>query len=388
MKGNVYYEARIANRASKLLILKVAVITFIPYYWQFSIVTTSPGPQSITNSIGGIWSSLFSLFYNLDLIPTPYWYYNGFLFSLLCILPLIAFAFFFGDRPVNKRTILAAVFFVLLSFMVESFLKPPFYHPTWSVLSPYEVVPKVVSLAIFVFIFWPLLKNSWLQSLDSADTSEQKEGSSRQRDTLRELIPARTPLIVWLSMILLPELLTIANLYFSQLSTTYFFEFTSELWSGSYYSQLIWSVPGLFILNSSEILRIVATSSASSWTLSVWFSLLLGVTTLRFIRGKSTFKQVRILAAFLILLDILSDFVPLMISHVSITGYYLIPLPLFPIAMLIVAKLTHADVDKISTGDEMIHVPLRFRVLSKIKHKENSSETIEPEQSEDFDNDC
>ena len=69
--------------------------------------------------------------------------------SLLAILPLLLYSIVYGEKPTNSRNITIAGVSVFLALLVT---QQAIYA---------RVVPSVVSLAIFIFVFWPIIRNSW-----------------------------------------------------------------------------------------------------------------------------------------------------------------------------------------------------------------------------------
>ena len=87
--------------------------------------------------------------------------------------------------------------------------------------------------------------------------------------------------------------------------------------------------------------------------LLIWiFNLVLGIATLRYIQGKATKKPVYILTALWILVTAI-----LLIIIISMGFGYIIPLPLYPILMLLFTKYMHAPNQTAIVTDETIHVP-------------------------------
>jgi hypothetical protein len=141
--------------------IKAAIVILLPYYWIVHTVYEHPLLNETQNIISGAWGMLLSGGY----IYTPYepvrfWYYNQILLSLLFVLPLFAFAFIFGERPPDRTGILTAGFVVFATSISTYLLTPDYILGSMTAL-PERALPCVISVSVFVVVFWPLLKNSW-----------------------------------------------------------------------------------------------------------------------------------------------------------------------------------------------------------------------------------
>ncbi|RDE11383.1 MAG: hypothetical protein C4K48_11875 [Candidatus Thorarchaeota archaeon] len=364
-------------KSGALVILKTLVVLFIPYSWYIRTDQTSPTQVYTTNTLAGTWGAWspgvgYVPYFNYE--PSPIWEQSQILFSLLLILPLITFALFFGKRALDRTCIMAAAVSVFLSLIVTYLLTLNFYFDPF-----YLVMPKVVSLATFVFVFWPLLRSSW-PSLHSADELQQKQGgSSGLRGILNEIVPINTSILVWIILVIFPA---VSNVYISFIPGTflqYDFSTSGGLSAVTYYYAWINGVGQVYpsILTDLHF----STASAASptgllfWTLNLW----LGVTTLRYVLGKSTIRTVRILATIIVLINAIPAASVLMMGM----GLYIIPLPFFPIAMLLVAKFTHAPDSAIPITEDMIRVPLRTRISSIFQRKDELHEVAEAADTDD-----
>jgi hypothetical protein len=143
-------------RKSLLLVIKMIVIVIFPYYF----VNSSTRTTSISNMVGtwGQWPrEIFA-----PPFPDVFWESYQIFIALLFIVPLAIFSFVYQQKQVDKKCIGAAFVAISISCIIAYLFTPQYGYidPRWSM---FNVVPNVVSLAIFVFVFWPLLHNVWPQ---------------------------------------------------------------------------------------------------------------------------------------------------------------------------------------------------------------------------------
>jgi hypothetical protein len=360
-----------------ILIVKIGAVLLIPYYL---LITTNNTSTSVI--LTGMWGvsqgELFVTGVN------PIWVQNQFLFALLFILPIVVFSFFYNEKPVDKKCIRAAEVSVLLSFII-TFLTTLLFGSAFILMAPSLVAPSVVSLSIFVFVFWPLLQNSW-PSIQGAEVIQKGQRRiSKIREFVSKVIPINMATLVWLSIVIFPAVLTITSFVNSETVISINYLISGGLSVISYQYQ--WFTGGGFYPAISIDLTLILASAIFYDSLLIWsFNLWLGVTTLQYILGKSTIKRVRVLA----LVSILFFAIPAVImSTMSLFfGSELIslPLPFYPIIMLLVAKFVHAPTPKEPSSGEMIHVPLITRISSifeRGRSKKESPSDVEIVSEED-----
>jgi len=342
------------------------------------VASQFPGSRTISTSIAvtGTWGILSppGSYFSYPMAPTTVWEQNQILFSLLFILPLLVFAFFFGEKSLDRNCIIAASISILLSF-ITVYLLTPDYNLIAGYPSPNLVVPGVISLAIFVFVFWPLLKNSWPSPRIIEEVRQKKGIRSKIRRALMRVVPFNMATLVWVSMSVFPAVLTISNMIFAESQVSYNLWISGGLPTVSY--QYLWFISSgqLYPLMDSTFLFNMA-----AWTsligLLIWsLNLILGILTLRFVMGKSSMRRVRTLATILILFYLIPSVVITGASLLSGLGLYTIPLPFYPLAMLLVAKYASPPDQGQSTGEEMIRIPLTTRIASFFRRHKPSQET-------------
>jgi len=362
-----------------LLILKTAVILLIPYFWLFDSSSTVRTYTII--STWGIWHQGSYSVYTDDL--GPIWLQNQILYSLLFIIPLLLFSLIFSNRAISRDSIIAAVVSVFASFIILDLLTPDYY---FTQPYSYQVVPNVISLAIFVFVFWPIIRNSW--PLPKRDENAEKEQGIRNkiRRFQHENFPFDVATFTWIGLSILPavfaltvdivpEMHTLINFSFSGGLTDLYYSYNSNVFSGSAHP----------LIQTSLILATAHSVSISA--LPIWsFNLLLAIITLRCILGKSTKKRVYSLVAISILIYTIPSVLFVIVSIISGMGYYPISLPIYPLLILVFTKYVHAPSQSEQGPGEMIQVPLRTRISSifeRGRSKKESPSEVEAVSEED-----
>ena len=209
----------------------------------------------------------------------------------------------------------------------------------------------------------------------------QKKSSvlSKLRRVVSKYAPINIATLVWMSIIIFPALLTISNYTQSETQVTYnlwmsgglssfTYQYIMTTLSGSYYPYLVSSL-------TFSIVSGINVSGLLLWSLN----LLLGVTTLRFITGKSTKKRVRRLAIVIILIYTIPSLMITVPTLLSGLGFYTIPLPFYPLMMLLVARFVKAPTEKQPSTEDLIHVPLRTRISSVFMRGKNDVEISDVE---------
>lgn len=351
-----------------LLIAKVVAVLLIPYYL---IVDSTSGFNSSTHIIfAGTWGVSYGSFEIMG--PIPFWAQNQLVFSLLFILPMIAFSHFYGERTLDRKCVTAAAISVALSYSI-TYLSTTALGVNLFLTSPTIILPSIVSLSIFVFVFWPLLKNSWTALHRSYTIQEEQGILSKLHKVLRETVPINTATLMWVSLVIFPANLMYSSGGIPEVNNSMYLFVSGGLPIVSYQYSYIGGVIGNPYIQNYFLFNIA--SAVSPVGLIMWiFSLLLGITTLQFILGKSTIKRVRVLAIVAILAYTIPSLVILVSSLLFGMGALAIPLPLYPITMLLVAKFIHAPVQKEQPSEEMIRVPLGTRISSILSRRRHNRE--------------
>jgi hypothetical protein len=254
-----------------------------------------------------------------------------------------------------------------------------------SLVMPNRALPSVVSLSIFAFVFWPLLKNSW-PSVESGEELRNRQGIIiKLKALLKEVFPRNIPAFVWACMVIFPVSMTLSGLMFSDTHVSYYIQMISGISRTTYSYQWNLNTGDLYPSIFSEFY--FATSAWASlpqilvWLLNLW----LGITTLRFINGYSTKRMVRLLASVIILIYVVADFLVTIVSLIWGGIYSAIPLPFYPIAMLLIAKFVHAPLPVAQSKEEMIHVPLGTNISSIFRREKQSQKTPDTDKKENHD---
>ena len=317
------------------LIVKIAVVLLIPYYW---IVHSGSTSNSLT--LTGTWGISQG---TMEIIgPVPIWAINQLLFALMFILPLIAFSYFYKERALDRRCLTAAGVSVFLSFLI-TFMSSAFTGALFLMIIPSLVVPCVVSLSVFVFVFWPLLRNSW-QSIDDDEViQKESEKPSSSRKVLGMIFPINTATLVWVSMVIFPSIITISSQILGETSVTMNLWMSGGLPTIAYQYQWVRGggyYPTIFSDLTFGIASTISPQAVLIWSLNLW----LGITTLQYVLGKATLKRVRILALVAFLISLIPALLVYINELMHGIGTITIPLPFYPIIMLLVAKFIHAPV--------------------------------------------
>lgn len=314
-------------------VVKSGVVMFVPYSW--SIHSSSSETWNAIWGTFGTWTTADTIGMRREFYE--YLVQQEIFFSLLAILPLLLYSIIYGEKLTNRGSISIAGISVFLSLLVTQ-------------LAIYtRVVPSVVSLAIFIFVFWPIIRNSWPAPLRNEEPEKEQGLLQKIRKLQRENIPMDAATYVWVGMVVFPAFLGVIIQ-----SSQYHYHIDIQLLGGL----------STFVYDYSQYLPIgnnpLSINSAFGFMtathvligLLFWiFNLLLGVTTLRCILGKATKKPVYVLTA----LWILATVIPFIIT-ISIGVGYLIPLPFYPILMLLFTKYMHAPTHYTLVSDETIDV--------------------------------
>jgi len=180
-----------------------------------------------------------------------------------------------------------------------------------------------------------------------------------------------------MALIVFPSVLTVRGLQISETQVYYDLVLSGGL--GDFYYSYIWfRSPGQIypVLHASTTLSTatwISPVGALLWILNLW----LGLTTLQFVLGKSTLKRVRIIAIASVLIYAIPSSILIAASLLSGMPYFTIPLPFYPLVMLLVAKFVKPPSQEGPITEEMIRIPLGVRISSIFKRGKRKQETSE-----------
>lgn len=350
----------ISKKALSLLI-KIILILIIPYY----LVTFSTRNTSDSSIVGtwGQWPEeiLASQF------PDSFWQSNQIWIALLFMLPLIIFAIVYQQKQVDRKCIGSAVGAISISYIATGLFSPQFYFVDIR-YSIANIVPNVVTLSVFVFVFWPLLQNSWPSISPAKDEREEEGGIKKLRNIIANAVPLNAATAVWLALVILPTTLIVSNINISANSVTSVVTLVGGLFS-VHHDYLYIMGGGYYPTIYSYFYLIVARWPAVSDLLVLILNLSIGIAAFRFIQGEGTKKRVYIL--------MLLSFLVYAIPNVFTIGFAIrwIPLPIFQIFMFFVVKYVKVPISDSSV--DTIGVPLRIRLASKLRREKSSHENSE-----------
>ncbi len=343
-----------------VIVSKLVSVLLIPYYLILDTHTTSglhmDTTYLIANPIGYISSP--SITYTVNSQYSAFWEQNQILYSILFILPMVLFSFYFGEHKTDRKTIIAGIGSILISYFSVNVVTP--YMILFAPSAFYWILPNVVTLSMFVFVFWSILVNSW-PTIVATDDSESKEGKAAQvRNIVGAWFPRNVATLIWICIAILP----IALSFYPEYEMSYS-QYMLNLAGGALFIQYSFAsisgggyYPTVMINTSFEM-----AYWASPYTLGLWIgNLILGVVTLQYIQRETTRKRLYSATGIILLLSIIPTvFYTIINIAFATSGYLSIPLPLYPIAMLLLARF--ANPPQVVTKD-MIKVPLRTRIAS------------------------
>ena len=355
-----------------VIIAKIAFALLIPYYCIINSNTITLGriqTYCLISDIFGQWQ-LPGFQVSLPSNQVVFWQQNQILYSILFILPMILFAFFFSERETDIESIVFGIGAAVASYAIV-FRATPMFN-TGTIAPFYDMfVPSVVSLSIFIFVFWSLLRNS-LPSNELAGELSNREGVlPRIREGLGKLFPRSVTTLIWICLVIFPTSLLLIVYIPSATETQLSLYLTGGLSSLSYYYI---SQPGPS--PRYPVIHITTNFMTATWasffTIAIWIvNLLVGIAAILFIRGKIRKWIFNRLVWIIFVILVIPNILMTLITGLSFTnGYYNIPLPLYLIAMLLVAKFVHLPTE---SPDEMIQVPVRTR-LSSLFHRSSQDE--------------
>jgi len=354
------------------IIARIAFVLLIPYYCIINSNTTTLGRIQTNYLISDIFSQWQSPGFQISLPSNQevFWQQNQILYSILFILPMVLFAFFFSERETDIESIVLGIGATVTSYALLYRATPMFNIGT---IAPYydKFVPNVVSLSMFIFVFWSLLRNSF-PSKEVAGERIKKEGLlPRIREVLGKLFPRSVTTLIWICLVIFPTYL-ILNVYVPSETET---QLSLYLMGGLYsLSSDYISLPGPSI--HYPVIRITTNFMTAVWasffTIAVWIvNLLVGIAAILFIRGKIRKWIFDRLVWIVFVILVIPNILMTLIAGLSFaSGYYNIPLPFYLIAMVLVAKYVHLPTE---SSEEMIQVPFRTR-LSSLLHRSSQDE--------------
>ena len=226
--------------------------------------------------------------------------------------------------------------------------------------------------------------NSWPSHHDTKVIQKDQGKLSKIRSVFSKNVSINIATLVWVAIVIFPAVLGFSGMA-SEVSVTMNYSISGGL-SNIIYNY--WWIQGsgyypVIVTDFTFFIPSVASPQLLlMWSLNLW----LGVTTLQYVLGKSTKKRVRILAIVIILIDAIQALLMSVSGLMFGMGFLSIPLPFYPITMLLVAKFVHAPVPKDPQSEEMIRVPIRTRIssiFSRRKSSEESTPISEPDLVED-----
>ncbi|MBN2228696.1 MAG: hypothetical protein JW779_03810 [Candidatus Thorarchaeota archaeon] len=354
-----------------VLVIKTLLLLLIPY----NLINSSTRTSSTSAIIGtwGQWPVVIMDPGSLD----QFWITNQFLISLAFILPLVLFSVIFQERDVDKIYAGSAIFAASISFTLT--LIVPFQIgilPGIMMVYPFNVIPSVVTLAIFIFIFWPLLQKSWPTFRSNLVKVDTKNFKTKVEYEFRRIVPNNLATAIWIALFFVPTVLSLTNLLFSEEEVRYSISLFGSIF-GIYHEYILIDFPGggyYPVIYSTTILAVAYQIAIVAIILSS-VNLWLGITAMRYIQGKSTKKRIYIL----VIVSILLSGLPVtLIGILSLLfggwlGPLSIPIPVYQIFILLIAKHVKAPSPDSESSEVMIKVPLRTR-LSMLLHKKPTIE--------------
>ncbi len=366
-----------------VIILKLAFVLLIPYYIVAVADTITGNRMQVTYIIAGIlgyWTSAHSS-YAPNIGQDVFWQQNQLLYSILFILPMLLFAYFFSNERTDRVSIGAGLGAVLVSYFAVYLLTPFYMTGTASPLI-YLSIPNLISCSMFVFVFWPLLKNSLPKGEIASERSEREEISAKIRDVLRSWFPRNIASLIWICLIIFP-LFTTFLIYAPSASEAQMY---LRLYGGPSiftYDYISVASPGLYY----PYTHILATFQTAAWAtvidVAIWIAnLLLGILTINVIKGGVTKKRFNQIISVVLLIVVIPPIALTLIANLfgGSTGYFSIPLPFYLISMVLVARFGKLPAE---AQEDIIKVPLRTRISSFIQRTNSEQQKDNTEKSEE-----
>ncbi|MFX1484911.1 MAG: hypothetical protein ACFFCP_17170 [Promethearchaeota archaeon] len=370
---------RYINRGVEIII-KIVFVLLIPYYFVMISDSSAPIRMQTTYLISGIigYWSIPGIVYSFPQ-QVVFWQQNQLLFSILFILPMILFALYLGEKQTDNKSIVTGIGAILVSYLSMYLTTPNFITGTFAPLD-YLSLPNVVSLSMFVFVFWPLLKNSLPPRETIGTNNERKRVLARLRETLGKWFPRNAATLTWTCLVIFPTFLFLSVYIPSETETQ-----LGVTLSGGLYV-LVYSYTAF-----SGYRHITMSFETAAWAsffiLAMWIiNLLVGIITIQYLRGKSTKRLLnRAVGVVFLILMVPIFLLGIFVNLFGATGYYPIPLPIYLVAIVLVAKYIHLPAEP---SDEMIKVPLRVRISSffhRTGHDEQMTDVKPTDDIEDSD---
>lgn len=378
-KNRGWMFLRYINRGVEIII-KIVFVLLIPYYFVMISDSSAPIRMQTTYLISGIigyWSTpgVSYSFPQQDV----FWQQNQLLFSILFILPMILFALYLDERQTDNRSIITGIAAILVSYL-SIYATTPFFVTDAPADLFFLSLPNVVSLSMFVFVFWPLLKNS-LPSRETIGNNSEKEGVlARIQENLGKWFPRNAATLILICLVISPTFLVL-NIYIPSGTET---QLGVTLSGGLYV--LVYSY--ISVTGSRHISMSFETAGwASLFVMAMWIiNLLVGLVTIQYLRGKSTKRLFnRVVGVVFLILVVPISLLGIFVNLFGSTGYYPIPLPIYLVAMVLAAKFVHLPTEP---SDDMIKVPLRVRISSffhRTGHDEQMTDVKPTDDIEDSD---
>ncbi len=351
------------------IIGKSIVVLLIPYYLILDSHASGALRAETTYLISGLigYTSSPGIIYEWPDMPTVFWEQNQVIFSLLFISPMILFSFCFAEYKTGKKSIIIGIGAILISILSLNLLSP--YYTLYGLGTFYFLVPNVVSVSIFVFVFWTLLRNTWRNVPVSENPPQKERKFAKMRDTLGEWFPGNISTLIWMCMTFIPAFITI---YLQSIETS--IQYGYHILGGIYfiYYDYRYFTSG-FGSSTFSTLYVELGSGTSLYGQILWIAnVILGIFTLQYIRKEIPRKRFNTAIGIVLLINIIPPiFYTFMANAFVSTGFFQIPLPIFPVIMLLLAKFAHMPE---GYSEDMIEVPLRTRISSFFQRDSSEEE--------------
>ena len=357
-------------RKAVVTAVKIIAILVIPYFMVTGLMS-----NVWQGYMTGIWWHWPDQSIAPETLP-PNWYVTQLVITIALISPLIVYSYIFQDRLIDKTSVFSAACAVGISFSGLVLLNPDLLSYGF-IRTPFYQAQYAVSLSVFVFVFWTLFQNARASTSLTKDKRKASSFLARMKEVLRDLIPINSATAIWIALILLPT-----NLHSStSLSESGIQHFSLTLSSYPLLVQYRYDLVVYGISPDTDILYSILDISWLGisfplilyWSFNVW----LGVSVLRLFQGHSSRKLVAILATVSILVSSIPDILLLssLLSLGGLAGYSAIPLPLYQILCLLIARRAKVPDEVLELVEEpsedSIDVPLTVRVLSWFRKTRN-----------------
>jgi hypothetical protein len=295
------------------------------------------------------------------------------------MLPLVIFAIVYQQKQVDRKCIGSALGVISISYIATGLFSPQLYFASyrWSI---FYIVPNVVTLSVFVFVFWPLLRNSWHPPVFTDDIQKKPGILARTREIIGEWIPRDAVTGIFMSMVILP---TFLSLYVLVGSTTeihntiqlsgglYFLTYDYREFGGSLY------YPVRFLTIGFETATWPSVLLLGQWIINLY----LGLITIQYIQRKTSKRRLNISVLLVILFGVVPSLIVSLFGIIfPVMGSLLIALPFYPIMMLLLAKFVHIQD---ASEKDLTKVPWRTRISSLFQRRSQDREIVETSEEID-----